>query len=147
MTEEERTALKAEIVAELGQHLDEHYVKSRGLDHRLRKLVDTLVGENVQQLSAAASTLLHSTVGPILERVRDLEMYVSLSDIHRRSEPTDGERWMFTASMRNSYAKTIRKRVAAWFKESTEKRGMAGVPVGLRNRIPKLMDLFAPDGD
>lgn len=133
MTDEERTRLKAEIVAELGTHLDEHYVKTADLETLSKGISDTLGG--------GVGKLMDDLVGSIDDRLRQVEMWVALEAVHRTVDVTDGNKWMFLASVRDSYAKKVRRGVVEWFK-----KGPPAAPEGAREyveiHLDKLRELF-----
>lgn len=113
MTDEERTAFKAEIVAELGRHLDEHYVKLSDVETHGKEFIKT-VAEPLGKL-----------IADLDDRISDVELTVALTDVHRRIDATDGKWWMWVADIRSTYAKRVRRRVAKWMVESTERFGPA----------------------
>ncbi len=140
MTEEERTAFKAEIVSELGQHLDEHFVKAKGLEERILRVLHGDV-----ELGKGIALLLDTVVGDLPERMRHVEIFLALQDLHRGVEPTDAKKWMMLARIRDDYGKKIRQRIASYFKDSQAKFGLDGVREGIKKFMPDLHELFKVD--
>lgn len=133
MTDEERTKLKAEIVAELGGHLDEHYVKTADLEKLSTGIAEALGG--------GLGKLMNDLVGSIDDRLLHVEMWVAIKDIRRRIDAADGQNWMWMASVHSGYAKQVRRNVAKWFKKDPSS-GLEGVRENLEPHLDKLHQLF-----
>lgn len=122
MTDAEKIALKAEITAELGRHLDEHYVRKSTLDAAAQKLtaIVTELRQELAQLIAEGRHLLTDHE----ERLLDIEMSLVFEDAIKRIPLDPGPKqdlWGLAHDLRSKFRKSIQTRVMKLFDESSER--------------------------
>lgn len=138
MTEDEKAKLKAEITAQLGQQLDEHYVTKKDFKEAFEFYGKELTTELTENLGPKFGKKLDEMMGDFDDRLRMVEFYISFKTKHETMRAGSNARnWMWVAGMVDSFAKTIRKRMYTWFSDMQKKNI---VPEGMEGYASQILD-------